>query len=118
MTDISSLKKVKVPLWAVWIGRYRAKQRRKAAAKEWNYIATVFTWGRFSDTKRLFNRWYILKESGTGKRAFDYGSSFLGLAYCEDAEYARIIAPWVHGKWTNQQIIEYAAKTEKCPVNE
>lgn len=116
MTDISALKRVKVPLWAVWLGRYRARKRRKAAAKEWNYIATVFTWGLFTGTAKVFKRWYILSESGTGKRKFEFGSNYSHLVYCEDSEYARIIVPWIHGRWTNQQMKEYAAKSEKCPI--
>ena len=111
--QIEALKQVKVPLWARLLGAYRARQRRKNAYKEVYYVATVFSWMYWTDTKCYSRRWYILKVDGTGKRFFEYGSDHSLLRnYTNDHEYARIIVPWMYGKYTNEQMKEYAKKTE------
>ncbi len=114
-TQIDLLKKVKVPLWARWRGYFAARKRRKEAAEEIKYIATVYAWTRYD--KYSSRQWYILRENGLGKRTYEYGyeSSFLKDAAKTHAEYPNSIVPWVHGKYSNAQMIEYAKKSAIHP---
>ena len=115
--DINTLKKVKVPIWARWLGAIRAWQRRRNAHKEVYYIGTVFSWIHWTDSNTYSKRWYICKVDGAGRRFFEYNSDQRLLKdYRSDPEYARIIVPWQYGRFTNAQIEEYAKKTEKVSV--
>lgn len=117
MTDIESLKKVKVPIWAKFIGYYRARQRRKAASKEIHYIATVYAWTHWTDSNNYETSWFICKQTGAGKRFYEHGSGSALLRNREkhNTVYAHIIVPWLHGAWSNQQLIDYARKSAAHP---
>jgi hypothetical protein len=117
MNQIDKLKQVKIPIWAKWIGAYRARQRRKNAHKEINFIATVYAWTYWSDAQSYAFQWYICRENGVGKRFYEYGTHHYLLKNNEkgSSTYAHIIAPWILGGITNQQLIDYAAKSVKQP---
>lgn len=113
---VNQLKHIKIPLWANLVGRYRAWQRRRQAKKEIHHIATAFTWMYWTDSKYLSKRWYILKQRGDGTRLFEFGSNDSLLDdYKKDSEYARVIVPWLHGKYSNESMKEYAKKSERAP---
>lgn len=117
MTNIDSLKKVKVPLWAHWLGWYRARQRRKVARKEINHVATVYAWTYFTDLRQHAYQWYICRVDGTGKRSYEFGTHTRLLRGNEDAHgvYASIISPWQHGGITNAWLVDYARRSVKEP---
>ena len=115
--SIDALKKVKIPFWVDWIGAYRARQRRKNAHKEINYVATVYAWTYWSDVKSYSYQWYICKVDGTGRRFYEYGTNHPLLKDKEKsiAVYASIIAPWVYKSYSHQQLIDYAERSAKQP---
>ncbi len=117
MTNIDSLKKVKVPLWAHWLGWYRARQRRRVARKEIYHIATVYAWTYWTDLKRSDYQWYICSVDGTGKRSYEFGtnSSLLKGKEKACAVYASVIVPWVLNSATNAWLINYAKLSIKDP---
>lgn len=116
MSDaVEQLKQVKVPLWAHWLGYWRARRRRKEAAKEVRYIATVFAWTKWREGGYA-RQWWICKTKGN-KRYYEYSSNSVLLRNDDKGknhpEYARIIAPWIGGHWTNKQLADYGRNTEK-----
>lgn len=115
MSDvIDELKKVKVPLWAQWLGRWRAYRRRRVARKELTYVATITHYAALKTLEGHIQRvdsYYILTERGDGVRSFEYKR---GAAYWvkEDATwvYVHIIEPWRLGKCTNKAVVDWASK--------
>lgn len=110
---VNELKKVRIPFWAKWRGYFAARRRRKQAAKEVHYITTVYAWTIWEDRNYRSRQWYILKETGTGKRFYEYGyeHALLRNSETKHAEYARIVVPWLYGQYSNQQMREYGPKT-------
>jgi hypothetical protein len=113
---IEQLKQVKVPIWAKWLGAYKAWQRRRNARKEIHYIATVYAWTYWTDHRYYSKQWYILKQNGVGKRFYEYGCTTSLLEGKEKlhSSYASFIAPWLHNHYTNQEAIEFARRSEQC----
>lgn len=119
MSALDDLKNVKVPLWAQWVGRYRAWKRRRAAYKEISHVATVYAWTHWTGTSNYSYQWYICKVDGAGKRFYEHGSNVPLLRNREkdNAIYASIIMPWKLGAWTHQQLLDYAVKSSKHPTD-
>lgn len=115
-SHIADLKKVKVPLWARWRGYFAARRRRKEAAKEIKYIATVYGWTIWTD-KSVSSQWYILKEDGLGRRFYEYGyeTSFLEYKEKKHSTYPHVIVPWLHKHYSNATMVEYAKKSAVHP---
>jgi hypothetical protein len=118
MSAIDELKKVKIPVWARWLGWYRARQRRKQARKEIYYVATVYCWTWWTDCKYYSSCYYICKEDGVGRRFYEYqpGSPLLKDREKSTNVYACIIVPWLLGSYSNQVIIDYAKASREQPV--
>lgn len=117
--DFNSLKNIKVPLWARLLGAYRARKRRKSAAKEVHYVARLTAWVHFTDTKRYSRIYYILKERGDGRRFYETQMEDDFLHYLEKSTwaYTHVVEPWRLYKYTNQQVIDWAVKqTAPHPV--
>lgn len=113
MSDfIEELKNVKVPLWAQWLGYFRARQRRKAARKEIVHIATLTYWVWLIDVKHYTRIWYVLQETGDGKRSFTANcqDSFMRHRIKSTFVYNQVVLPWLLGGYTNQVVRAWAAK--------
>jgi hypothetical protein len=119
---IAELKKVKVPLWYQWVGWYRAFQRRRQAIKQKKlddkkvrHIATIFAWTYWTDTQGYDKCWYILKETGAGRRFYEFGADHQILKDREKDSgfYASIVVPWTLGKWSDEQMQELERNSKK-----
>ena len=117
------LKKIRVPWYARLLGWFRARKhlrealaRHKAELDKPVYIATIFSWTWWTDTKYQSSAWYILREDGHGKRTYEYGTDSSNLKNDEKktSTYPRVIAPWLDGHFSNKAMKEYAAK-QKAP---
>ena len=115
--QVNLLKIVKIPIWARWLGWYRARQRRKNAHKEIHFIGTVYAWTYWSDLKTYAYQWYICRENGVGQRSYEYGThcSWLKNNEKNNSVYASVIAPWMLGGRSNQSLQSYAAQSHKQP---
>lgn len=115
---IDSLKLIQPPLWSRLLGSYRAWYRNYRALRQNQYVATVYDWTYWTDSKRFSRAWYICKEDGRGIRTFSYGSDSRlledkGLA---TATYASVIVPWLCGSLSNESIAAFAKKRYQQPA--
>lgn len=103
---IADLKRIKVPIWSRWLGAYRAWIMRREALRKVHHIATLYHWTWWTDAKEFAKSWYILKEDGRGSRSFEFGSDnyLLRDNAKKTSLYASVVAPWVLGKFSNEQM--------------
>lgn len=107
----------KVPLWSIWLGEFRAWQRARAQRKEKYLIAIPSVWTIVGGV--AYPSWFHLYETGGRVRSFEFHTGQLTYVKKEDFDgYHRAIVPWMHGKYTNQVISDWAKKTEKVPTKD
>lgn len=105
------------PVWArllgAWRGWRRARQARRdneRAKAKYHLIVSVPAETQWTDVGTTSVSYYVLFEDGHGNRKHEYrpGSYLLNDKRGELSHptYIRFIEPWLHGKYTNQWIID------------
>jgi hypothetical protein len=78
--------------------------------------------GKFSGLTTYFlGCYFICCEDGRGKRTFEFGKEDLYGVLKEhtatnQAVYAEVIRPWMLGKYSNQQLADYAVRQNVRPT--
>jgi len=117
MTDdkLAQFRKIKVPLWARIAGWFAARKRLKHELRRQHYITTLYAWTYHTDKKCWYKSWYICKETGAGVRSYEFGTELWGREDKESPVYASIVAPWMLGGMTHDELLERAPVTWKVP---
>lgn len=107
----------KVPLWARLLGSYRAKKRARVARKTKHLIATILLRGNEALYDKKVISWIHLFETGEGRRSYTYeqGSFARPNDYKQFRAYAEVVIPWLHKKYDNQAIKNFAKSTTDAP---
>lgn len=116
MEPFKEFRASKTPLWVKWLGDWRARRRAKKARKTKHHVATVTLWAhKSSEPDKGLVSYIQLYSTGDGKRSytFDHCEWPKHWAYEGFRDYHRVIVPWLNGRWSNQTIIDWAAKTHQ-----
>lgn len=116
---IEAFKKFKAPWWSVLLGNWRARKAAKIARKKKHYVATITLWVKHISMigqPELLTAFIHLYETGTGKRTFEFSKGDTTIKDVDSVHnYHSAVLPWLHGRFTNQAMIDYAKKTEITP---
>lgn len=116
MDHIAELKKVKVPLWAVLLGRWRKWKRRHFASRQWRLVATITAWASSPNDGEKCPAWYMLYERGDGKRCYRFNASLrYGLKPHQTTIFNRVVQPWVDHIHDNNYARKVAELTFNAP---
>lgn len=115
MEPFKEFRAPKTPLWSRLIGDWRAWHNARRARKTKHHIATVSLWGRNRNTGDPVCGYLHLFETGKGKRSYTFERGELSRItdYREWTLYHVTIIPWMHGKFSNETIANWAAKTRQ-----
>lgn len=120
MNEIEKLKLVRVPLWARLLGAWRHRIELKARLSKKRYVTTVFHWTWIVNRGHWVQSWWICFEDGYRRRTFEFGASGPLSRPERDGRsantYAHVIAPWIAGYYSNEQLCEYAGRSRTAPI--
>lgn len=115
MDHIPKFKVPKTPLWSRMLGSWRAWRRARKARRIKHHIATVEMWMVREGRNTSHCAFIQLYQDGKGKRTFEFekGTWLNHWDYTQWYDYHKTIVPWLHGKWDNNTIAAWAAKTHQ-----
>lgn len=116
MDPFKEFRAPKTPLWAKYLGDWRARRRAKKARKTKHHVTTVVLWCyRKAEPDKRLAAYIQLYSTGGGERSytFEHCEWPKHRSYKDFRDYHEVIIPWLNGKWSNKAIIDWAVKTHK-----
>lgn len=114
-------KVIKVPLWARCLGEVKAWNRARLRRKQYRanmrkpkLVTTITVW-LSHEARGDHPAWIHCYENGYGVRSYIYKHGFLSFPEGAVLELHRIVMPWSLGKYTNEQLINYAQSSHRKP---
>lgn len=118
LDPLKALRSYRAPFWARAIGAIRAWRRLREDRKRWRLVASVNHWTWWTDAQRWDHCTFHCFQRGDGARRCEHMSTSILLKNRRERNsmYIEVIVPWINGRYSNEQIIETAKRTEAKPT--